>query len=633
MGAVVLSRPDSASVHARVATALATASAVWCLAAAHLLAPQTAAAVVTLLLIAEAVAATWPVPARRVWLPASLAGFGLIAVERVREVTVTDVASARPLGAFLTAGAMIVVALAGDRRRDLFARLGLLLAATGLALTVGAREAMLPAVAVGLATGAALVALERALLTTAPTEAQSRRPPPPLARTRLIAVPLAVTAALTGLIAGNASLSNHHPQATVGGATVGAGSASESATAQSRLDPAGSAMDLRQRGPLSNRAVARITPFNDDRSPHLWRASVMEGYDGTRWYPAEDPERVAATGEKIVDQVTALASDRLPLLTPGTATGLSTSDSSYDDPPFPQTVVAGWYQVTSVIPIASENALATTPKAAGPQDEGPVDPPNVPARVLELARQLTAQSATRQQAVHAVVAYLHSHETYQLDSPVPAKGEDAVDDFLFRSHTGFCEQFASAAAVLLQASGVPTRVVVGYASGQQDPRDGSWLVRGSDAHAWIEVYYPRAGWLPVDPTAGVPLARGGSGSNWQPLAVAAGVLLIVGLFAGGFAAVRRRRARRTDPLRHSLTALDAALGSARRQPSESLRDLAARVPLSASERAALNTAERAFYGKSPLAAAELSTAAATMRRTARRVRRERLIPRRRRPIG
>jgi transglutaminase-like putative cysteine protease len=261
-----------------------------------------------------------------------------------------------------------------------------------------------------------------------------------------------------------------------------------------------------------------------------------------------------------------------------------------------------------------------------------VDSPPATERVLALSQQLTANATTRQEAVNAVVAYLRSHETYRLDSPVPDRGEDAVDNFLFRSHTGFCEQFASAAAVLLQASGVPARVIVGYASGQQQ-QDGSWVVRGSDAHAWIEVYYPRVGWLPVDPTAGVPLAADGSSRQWQVLAVAAAVVLIAGLIAAAFAAVRRRRARRADPLRHSLTVLDAALGSARRRPTESLRDLAARVPLSPPERAALNTAEQAFYGRAPLDATEISVAAATMRRTARRVRRQRVIPRRRPPIA
>ena len=101
-------------------------------------------------------------------------------------------------------------------------------------------------------------------------------------------------------------------------------------------------------------------------------------------------------------------------------------------------------------------------------------------------------------------AYLHAHETYSLASPVPTGNQDAVDDFLFRDHVGFCEQFASAEAVLLRTLGVPARVVTGLAYGT---RQGSTrLLRANDAHAWVEVYYPNIGWVPTDPTAGARLA-------------------------------------------------------------------------------------------------------------------------------
>jgi hypothetical protein len=602
-----------------------------------LLSPRAAAVTLTLLLIAETYATLYPVPARKFALPGAVVLFGVLAVERVREVTVTSVSSARPLGAFLTAGAMVVLAFAGAQRRDLFARIGLLLAATGLALTAGSTDAVIPAVAVGLAVGVALVAVERGLLATAPFAAQSRRPPPPLARTRLIAVPVALTVAVTAYFASSASLPQHHPHATVGGMGGGGqgggipnfSSDSTDTSAQTRLNPTSESMNLRQRGSLSKDPVARIETLTPDQGPQLWRAAVMDGYDGTSWYLADDPDPVTADGGERIDQVTPLSSDPLPLLTPGTALEVETSQSSIDDPPFPSTVSGGTYRVTSVVPDANDANLAQVPKAATPEDEEVVEAPSVPARVVALGRQLTAGATTRQEAVDAVVSYLHGHETYKLNSPVPAKGTDAVDDFLFHSHTGFCEQFASAAAILLQASGVPTRVVTGYASGEHQ-QDGSWLLRGSDAHAWIEVEYPNVGWLPVDPTAGSQLAPDGSGWNWRPLEFGGAALLLMALIAAGVVAVRRRRGLRVDPLRHSLIMLDAALGSGRRQPTESLRDLGARVPLSPDEKRALGTAERAFYGARPLDAAEISTAAATMRRAARRMRRERVIPRRRR---
>jgi hypothetical protein len=586
-------------------------------------------AVLVLLLLAEVAAARWPDPVRRIGMPLSWVAFGFLLVGRVQnELSATDVSTVRPLGAFLTACAMVVLAFTAGRRRDVFARLGLLIAATGLAVTAGSVDVVVPAVAVGLAAGAALVALERTLLTAAATAAQSRQPPPPLARTRLIAAPLAVAIALAVVVSGNAALPKHLPHTTVGGPSGFEQASGGESSAQVGLDPASSLMDLRLRGSLSAAPVARIMPFNGDREPHLWRAAVMDGYDGTSWHLADNPEPVAYSGAELVEQVNPLGSNALPLLTPGTPTRLVLSNATQNDPTFPETVEGSWYEVTSVVPAATAAQLAAVPRAATP-DEKTVAVPTVPSRVLALSREVTAQATTRRQAVDAVVSYLHSHETYRLDSPVPAKGTDAVDDFLFHSHQGFCEQFASAAAVLLQAAGVPTRVITGYASGQQQ-QDGSWLLRASDAHAWVEVEYPGVGWLPVDPTAGVRLAATGSGWHWRPLALGAAVLLVAGFAIAVIGVVRRRRALRDDPLRRSLAMLDAALGSARRRPTESLRDLAARLTLAPVEKAALGTAERAFYGAAPVATGDIQAAAAIMRRTARRVRRERILPRRRR---
>jgi protein-glutamine gamma-glutamyltransferase len=89
---------------------------------------------------------------------------------------------------------------------------------------------------------------------------------------------------------------------------------------------------------------------------------------------------------------------------------------------------------------------------------------------------------------------------------VPAEGVDAVDDFLFESQRGFCEQIATALAVMLRSQGVPARLASGYVPGERDRISGVWKVRASDAHAWVEVWFPQSGWQAFDPTADVPLA-------------------------------------------------------------------------------------------------------------------------------
>ncbi|BEP16078.1 hypothetical protein acdb102_43890 [Acidothermaceae bacterium B102] len=129
----------------------------------------------------------------------------------------------------------------------------------------------------------------------------------------------------------------------------------------------------------------------------------------------------------------------------------------------------------------------------------------LPARVRDLARTVTADATTTADKVAAVESYLRAHEKYSLDSPVPAAGTDAVDAFLFTDHVGFCEQFASAEAVMLRSLGIPTRVATGY-GGSGEPLGDRRVYRNEDAHAWVQVGYSGGRWVNSDPTAGSRLA-------------------------------------------------------------------------------------------------------------------------------
>ncbi|MEP7186351.1 MAG: DUF3488 and transglutaminase-like domain-containing protein [Rhodanobacter sp.] len=87
-------------------------------------------------------------------------------------------------------------------------------------------------------------------------------------------------------------------------------------------------------------------------------------------------------------------------------------------------------------------------------------------------------------------------------APAPL-GRNAVDDFLFETHEGFCEHYSSAFTVLMRAAGIPARVVTGYQGGYWNTFGNYLLVRNSDAHAWSEVWLPDRGWVRVDPTGAV----------------------------------------------------------------------------------------------------------------------------------
>ncbi|MBD8873998.1 DUF3488 and transglutaminase-like domain-containing protein [Rhodanobacter sp. DHB23] len=104
--------------------------------------------------------------------------------------------------------------------------------------------------------------------------------------------------------------------------------------------------------------------------------------------------------------------------------------------------------------------------------------------------------------VQAALTLFHDGGFRYTLAPAPL-GRDAMDDFLFDTHEGFCEHYASAFTVLMRAAGIPARVVTGYQGGYWNALGNYLLVRNADAHAWSEVWLAGRGWVRVDPTAAV----------------------------------------------------------------------------------------------------------------------------------
>jgi hypothetical protein len=74
--------------------------------------------------------------------------------------------------------------------------------------------------------------------------------------------------------------------------------------------------------------------------------------------------------------------------------------------------------------------------------------------------------------------------------------------FVVRTHSGYCQHFAGAMALMLRYLGIPARVAAGFTTGTYDKARGEWVVTDHDAHTWVEAWFPRYGWLPFDPTPG-----------------------------------------------------------------------------------------------------------------------------------
>ncbi len=128
-------------------------------------------------------------------------------------------------------------------------------------------------------------------------------------------------------------------------------------------------------------------------------------------------------------------------------------------------------------------------------------PPNLDPRIFALTESVVrrVESQNRYDSARAIESYLRDNYGYTLE--LKAGGPDPLADFLFNVRAGHCEYFATAMAVMLRTRGVATRVVNGFLPGEYNQAAGAFTVRQSDAHSWVEVYFPQTNsWVTFDPT-------------------------------------------------------------------------------------------------------------------------------------
>lgn len=135
--------------------------------------------------------------------------------------------------------------------------------------------------------------------------------------------------------------------------------------------------------------------------------------------------------------------------------------------------------------------------------------PALDPRIAALARETTAGAANNYDRIAALQDYLRTRFYYTLELPA-VQPADPVASFLFETRRGNCEYFAASLAVMLRTLGIPSRLVNGFETGSYNPVGKDFVVRGYDAHSWVEAYFPTYGWISFDPTpAGATLAGGG----------------------------------------------------------------------------------------------------------------------------
>ena len=163
----------------------------------------------------------------------------------------------------------------------------------------------------------------------------------------------------------------------------------------------------------------------------------------------------------------------------------------------------GWRQ-RAILPTPSMQQLRAAQGIAGVGLEY-LDTTGVDPRVAQIAQEVIGNAGPGFDRVFAIQNWFAgpgSQFTYSLQT-APGSGDDALVEFLTVGKTGYCEQFASAMAMMLRTVGVPARVAIGFTAGtdQGDHR----TITTADAHAWVEAWFPGIGWTSFDPT---PLTDG-----------------------------------------------------------------------------------------------------------------------------
>lgn len=290
--------------------------------------------------------------------------------------------------------------------------------------------------------------------------------------------------------------------------------------------------------------------YVDERLPYAyWRSTVLDRYEDGQWRVAEgdtvtqfpdDPplKQPSDQARKSVDQLFVnyvpnagtiysapeiATSDRQILVkTELDAAGnnlISAVRSRY------VLQLGDRYEVTSNLSVADESSLRNAGSAYPAHITADyLDvPTEITQRTLDLADELTAQYDNPYDKAIAVQNFLREHIEYndQIDAPPP--DVEPIDFILFESPEGYCNYYASAMAMMLRSQGIPTRLGRGYASGEFNEDNGLYRVRASDAHVWVEVYFPTYGWIQFEPTAIIETVAREAGSD-EPAPDAGGEL-------------------------------------------------------------------------------------------------------------
>lgn len=289
---------------------------------------------------------------------------------------------------------------------------------------------------------------------------------------------------------------------------------------------------------LSGPVSLGTTPIMDVRAErgYYWRAVVYDKYTGSGWVNTDEEtlalsansspplpqfelrREVTQTVKTFQGGTNLLFAASQPVRTSLPARiELSYVPSSGQDPYLPAANISIMYsrsrlrknQVYTVVSSVSRADVESLRSAGSDYPDWVTArylqlPPTLPDRVRALAEDITKDYDNPFDKVTALESYLRTIPYNELiDAPSP--GQDGVDYFLFDIRQGYCDYYASALAVMARAVGIPARLASGYTQGEYYSAYDVYRIRELNAHTWVEVYFPRYGWVEFEPTASQPL--------------------------------------------------------------------------------------------------------------------------------
>jgi transglutaminase-like putative cysteine protease len=258
--------------------------------------------------------------------------------------------------------------------------------------------------------------------------------------------------------------------------------------------------------------------------PSYYRMLALDTFNGNAW-TASDPSAAHATsgdslvplppGAPTIDQrfsveaTQPLSLPGIPVAFPPVSVAIDQS-VSYDDS-VQSLYLSGdlqqgtTYRATSLLPQPTPQALETYRLPPESTLKRWIQLPNdaQTARIRELAKQWTQGALTPYDQLLAILTHLGTDHGFSYNATIN-QGDDSLTllKFLTETKKGFCQQFASAMAVLLRSLGIPARVAMGFTEGHYDTASQRWTVTTKDAHSWVEVDFGSYGWLTFEPTPG-----------------------------------------------------------------------------------------------------------------------------------